>query len=158
LPNIKKIEYPTASGQPGPLATYSLFESRAPNMPDSVCPAAKPLAHFHPTHLIVHYNEVALKGKNRSWFEEVLAQNMRAALSRTGSAEVKRVFGRLLVRLGEETAWTQAAAELRRVFGIAHILPVQVVEPNLEAIKEAAAGAVSGEESARTFGVKCKRA
>ena len=127
-------------------------------MPDSVCLTAKPLALFHPTHLIVHYNEVALKGKNRSWFEEVLARNMRLALSRTGSTEVKRLYGRLLVRLGEETAWTQAAAELQRVFGIAHILPVLVVAPDLEAIKKAAALAVSGEDGVRTFGVKCKRA
>jgi thiamine biosynthesis protein ThiI len=118
----------------------------------------KPLLHFHPTHLIVHYNEVALKGKNRSWFEEMLARNIRSALAGTGSSDVRRLFGRLLVRLGEETAWPHAAAQLRRVFGIAHVLPVLVLEPELEAIKKAAGQAVSGEEGQRTFGVECKRA
>ena len=35
--------------------------------------------------VVVHYNELALKGKNRPWFVHVLVQNIRTAL-----AELKR--------------------------------------------------------------------
>src|SRR5262245_6107959 len=110
---------------------------------------------FRPTHVAVHYNEVALKGKNRSWFEEILARNIRAAVG--GSCHVDRLYGRLLLRLGEDTPWPAAAARLARVFGIAYVLPVLRVDPDLDSLRRGADLVLSGAGPARSFAVQCKR-
>lgn len=119
---------------------------------------------FRPTHLAVHYSEVALKGKNRPWFERHLAENMKKALAYSGwtGASVERLFGRLLVDPGKRASGpapvSEAAEVLRRVFGIAYIMPVARLEPTLEAMSEAACRAVEGATSLKTFAVKCRRA
>ena len=46
---------------------------------------------------LVHYGEIGLKGKNRSFFEKKLAQNIKLSLKGMGCAEVRRIYGRLLV-------------------------------------------------------------
>ncbi len=119
---------------------------------------AKTLSRFSPTHLVVHYDELALKGKNRTWFEDALVRNLRLALDGIpGETRVRRLFGRLLVELGEGADWQGTAGRLTRVFGIAYLLPVLEVEPSLDALAAAAAEAVSGELEPRSFGVQAKR-
>lgn len=128
-------------------------------------------AGFRPTHVVVHYDEVALKGKNRKWFEGRLASNVRRALALlpldpsgrvpSGRERVSRRYGRILVGLGEAESggtWRQAVDLLRRVFGIAYMLPVLRTEPDLGRIRDAAGDAVRGTEGVRTFAVKCRRA
>ena len=118
----------------------------------------KSLSRFQPAHFIIHYNEVALKGKNRGWFEGVLARNIRHALRAAEPATVRRLYGRLLVPIGTKTDWKWAAERLSRVFGIAHIVPAITVEPSVEALQNAVGDLVHGETEPRTFGVQCKRA
>ena len=118
----------------------------------------KSLSRFQPAHFIIHYNEVALKGKNRGWFEGVLARNIRHALRAAEPATVRRLYGRLLVPIGTKTDWKWAAKRLSRVFGIAHIVPAITVEPSVEALQNAVGELVHGETEPRTFGVHCKRA
>ena len=112
---------------------------------------------FRPTHLVIHYNEVALKGKNRSRFESALARNVEAGLAGHGGGEVRRIFGRLLARLGSQDAWAGAAAAAARVFGVAHILPVIRVEPTLEAIGLATDRALETEDRPLAFAIQAKR-
>jgi len=118
----------------------------------------KSLSRFQPTHFIVHYNEVALKGKNRGWFEGILARNIRHALRATQRATVRRLYGRLLVPVSIETDWSWAAERLSRVFGIAHIVPAVTAEPSVEALQDTVGELVRGETEPRSFGVHCKRA
>jgi thiamine biosynthesis protein ThiI len=101
---------------------------------------------FLPTHFIVHYNEVALKGRNRGWFEEMLARNIRARLAPLGDLDARRLYGRLLVPLGPGTPPAEAAAAIAKVFGVAHAVPVVLVDPTLEALKAAAGRAVTGQD------------
>ena len=51
---------------------------------------------------LVHYGEIALKRGNRSYFEKKLAQNIKLALKGMGCAEVRRIYGRILVTLQPE--------------------------------------------------------
>lgn len=121
-------------------------------------------AGFRPTHAAVHYDEIALKGKNRPWFERRLAENAKRALAAAAwpGASAERLYGRLLVDPGEPNragvGLREAAGVLARVFGVAHVLPVRRVEPRLEALSEAACESVAGAESVETFAVKCRRA
>ena len=62
--------------------------------------------------VVAHYHEVGLKGRNRSFFERRLVDNIRWALRDTGYAHVRTIPGRILVeltekgkRLGREHTW-----------------------------------------------------
>ena len=50
--------------------------------------------------VVVHYQEIALKGKNRPWFVARLAQNLRAATSDLDVAKVRVLMGRFELFLG----------------------------------------------------------
>src|ERR1041385_5461854 len=71
-------------------------------------------------HLLVHYNEIALKGKNRRTFEEKLLGSLRHALSGLGWKRTKRLSGRLLVEFEGDIPWEEARARVARVHGVSH--------------------------------------
>lgn len=84
----------------------------------------------------VRYDEIALKGGRRYWFEQLLRDAV-AAQTGVPRARVRQIWGRLCVQLeGEEPA--QVLAALRRTFGVAAAGPVVEVARDVEAIKAAA--------------------
>jgi thiamine biosynthesis protein ThiI len=72
------------------------------------------------TSIVVHYKELALKGKNRSWFVQILIRNIRAALAGLELVSVRSVMGRIEIELGAGAPPDEARARLSRVFGIAN--------------------------------------
>ena len=70
--------------------------------------------------VVVHYKELALKGKNRPWFIQVLIRNLKAALAGLHVRAFRSSMGRLEIELGPDTPWPEAQARLARVFGIAN--------------------------------------
>lgn len=50
--------------------------------------------------IVIRYSELALKGKNRNWFEDTLMRNIRKHLSVIGKPTVKKVYGRLIAEMG----------------------------------------------------------
>jgi len=70
--------------------------------------------------LVLHYKELALKGKNRPWFIQLLVRNLRFALGGLDVRSVRAIVGRLDVELGPGVRWEDAAERIRRVFGIAN--------------------------------------
>ena len=70
--------------------------------------------------VVVHYKELALKGKNRPWFIQLLVRNLRVALTGLHVAAIRSIMGRIEIELGDLTPWDEARARLRRVFGIAN--------------------------------------
>src|SRR5437762_3072275 len=70
--------------------------------------------------VVVHYKELALKGKNRPWFIRLLVRNLKGALAGLHVAAVRSIMGRIEIELGDLTPWDEARARLRRVFGIAN--------------------------------------
>ncbi len=73
-----------------------------------------------PLNVVVHYDEIGLKGKNRPHFEHVLMRNIKQALEDLGPVDTQRLYGRLFVRLKEECPWDLMAERIRRVFGISY--------------------------------------
>src|ERR1700687_1092023 len=69
--------------------------------------------------IVVHYKELALKGKNRPWFIQRLVRNLREALAGLGVKSVRSVMGRIDIDLGS-ARWDEASDRIRRVFGIAN--------------------------------------
>ena len=72
------------------------------------------------TSIVVHYNELALKGKNRPWFVHMLVRNIRTALTGLGVPVVRSVMGRIEIQLGPNSQWSDVKERLRTVFGIAY--------------------------------------
>jgi thiamine biosynthesis protein ThiI len=70
--------------------------------------------------VIVHYQEIALKGKNRPWFVARLVRNLREAVADLDVREVRALMGRIEVLLGPTAQWPAVRDRLAGVFGIAN--------------------------------------
>ena len=70
------------------------------------------------TSVIVHYQEIALKGKNRPWFVARLVRNLRAAISDLEVQSVRVLMGRIEIVLGPGADWAVVRDRLSRVFGV----------------------------------------
>ncbi|MEE8585986.1 MAG: tRNA uracil 4-sulfurtransferase ThiI, partial [Acidobacteriota bacterium] len=69
--------------------------------------------------LIAWFHEIALKGKNRRFFEVALRENVKKALTGIPHRSVARLSGRLVVDLSESADLDQVQRRISRVFGIA---------------------------------------
>lgn len=79
--------------------------------------------------ILIHYSEIALKGKNRDFFEQQLVDNIKQALGK--SAKVSRLPGRILAATSDE----EAIFNLSSVFGISSYSPAEIVPSDFTAIK-----------------------
>jgi thiamine biosynthesis protein ThiI len=74
--------------------------------------------------IVVHYKELALKGRNRPWFVNQLVRNLRTALGGLGVRSIRSVTGRIEIELagGASTpaAWVDLRQRIGQVFGIAN--------------------------------------
>jgi len=87
-------------------------------------------------HIIIHYNEIGLKGRNRPWFEKQLVQNIEKALADCDIAVVKKIYGRVLVKLGIKADVEQVKLRLKQVCGIANFSLATLVEADIKNIKK----------------------
>jgi tRNA uracil 4-sulfurtransferase len=87
---------------------------------------------------LVHYGELALKGRNRPRFERTLAENMRRALAAFGRFTVQILPGYMIVETQDEVAEAQVERRLASIFGIAYFAPIEVVPQDMDAITETA--------------------
>ena len=70
--------------------------------------------------IVIHYQEIALKGKNRPWFVARLVRNIREAVRGLDVKDVRVLMGRIEVVPGPSTEWTAVRERLSTVFGIAN--------------------------------------
>jgi len=105
--------------------------------------------------VVVHYHEIALKGRNRPFFVERLAQNLRQATSDLGG-RVQTLAGRLLVELDETVSWDSTRTRLSAVFGVANFAPAFSVAPDIESVRASVVEHVR-HDSFASFRVTTKR-
>jgi len=108
-------------------------------------------------HVVVHYHEIALKGRNRPFFINRLVRNIESA---TADLPVKRVVplpGRLLVELGDGAAWPRLRERLSKVAGIANFSPTQRVELDIDSLSQKVVAAVS-DRPFQSFRITTRRA
>lgn len=98
---------------------------------------------------LVHYGELALKGKNRHLFEKRLIENIKKVVS----GRVLRLHGRLVVE-------SEDIEPLKSVFGISWLANACRVKKDLNSIKKLVLSKVleRSTEGIETFGVYVKRA
>jgi thiamine biosynthesis protein ThiI len=107
--------------------------------------------------VIVHYQEIALKGRNRPWFVARLVRNVREALSDLDVRRVHALMGRIEVVLGAGTEWPVIRERLARVFGIGNFARAGRAPLDVEAIA-AEILADLGDQQTESFRVSARRA
>ncbi len=111
---------------------------------------------------IVHYHELALKGRNRDFFEQRLVRNLRLALQDLVITQIDALQGRVRVTLPDTANESVVKDRLARVFGVSNFLltrsvPLNLSHPDLTALTEGVVEAVRS-LSFDTFRVSAKRA
>ena len=94
---------------------------------------------------VVHYSEIALKGKNRSFFEKKLAENIRRKIN----AKIRRESGRIII----EDCREEISEILRKIPGVKYFALAEVAGLDIDEIKEKALSLVRG----KTFKIETKR-
>ncbi len=70
--------------------------------------------------IVVHYQEIALKGKNRPWFMGRLVRNLRGAVSDLDVKAVRSLMGRIEIVVGPEATREEVGERIRQTFGVAN--------------------------------------
>ena len=101
--------------------------------------------------VLVKYSEIALKGKNRSWFVGRLVRNLHGALAGLHVKEVRTLIGRIEIVLGQDDALPEVRDRLSRVFGIANYSVATRVPPDFESMAAAIESQLPPKEAAEQF-------
>ncbi|MGH9204433.1 MAG: tRNA uracil 4-sulfurtransferase ThiI, partial [Vicinamibacterales bacterium] len=87
--------------------------------------------------VIAHYQEIALKGKNRPWFLQRLIRNVRGALADLSLRAIRTPMGRVEIVLERESDWPEVSVRLARVFGLANFARARHAPRDVDAIATA---------------------
>ncbi len=110
--------------------------------------------------LLIKNGELALKGLNRSTFEDILVKNMKRRLAATvGKFYFTKSQSTIVAEAADEQADFEAAVDvLSRVFGIAAFSRAAVCEKDFESIKNTALEYLGDDlRQVKTFKVNAKR-
>jgi thiamine biosynthesis protein ThiI len=107
--------------------------------------------------IVVHYQEIALKGKNRPWFIGRLVRNIRSAVSDLDVKAVRSLMGRIEIVLGPGSTREEVGARVGRTFGIANFSYAGRTSLDIEALTAAILTDL-GDRTCGSFRVSVKRA
>ena len=88
--------------------------------------------------ILVRYSEIHLKGKNRGFFEKILAHNIQEAITKFG-AKVSKISGRYVVEGYQDDEESLVIESLKKVFGIYSISPALEIDTNSQSIQDVVA-------------------
>src|SRR5687768_7369699 len=109
------------------------------------------------TSFVVHYQEIALKGKNRPWFMARLVRNLRQAVSDLDVKSVRALMGRIEVVLGPTASPGAVGDRIRRTFGVANFSYAGRTRLDLDEIAAAVLKDL-GDRTCESFRVSVRRA
>lgn len=109
--------------------------------------------------IMAKYGEIALKGLNRSSFEDLLVKNIKRRLDKIGRYEITRRQSTIYVQpLDEDCDLDLAVKKVSRVFGIAAVQRSAVFPKDMqEIIKQSIPYLKDALERAKSFKVEAKR-
>jgi thiamine biosynthesis protein ThiI len=106
--------------------------------------------------IIVHYQEIALKGRNRPWFIGRLVRNIRRLTADLDVKDVRTLMGRLEVVLGPTSDSERVRERISRTFGIANFSMAGRAPVDLEILTKRILADLEGVDTA-SFRVSVKR-
>jgi len=128
---------------------------------DFLCSSPPPLPlDYHAQALssvLIHYGELALKGRNRPWFVRALIGAIQTALADLGVREVRFVLGRIEARLGSDARWPEVRNRLTRIPGIVNFARATRVAPDVDAIAACVVAGLAGRAPV-SFRIAARRA
>ena len=83
--------------------------------------------------LLIRYDEIGLKGRNRRHFENQLVRNIRSSLKRIKNIQIEKIHGRILGRVNEVDAENSIKC-LSFVPGISSVSIGITMEPDFDKI------------------------
>ncbi len=107
--------------------------------------------------VVLHYHEIALKGRNRPWFVARLMRALREATRDLDIARYRVLMGRLELVLGPAATWEQVKDRLSQVFGIANFAKAGRAPLDVDAIAQEILADL-GDLNPKTFRVSARRA
>ena len=110
--------------------------------------------------ILIKNGEIALKGLNRSSFENILERNVKQALSGLGFIKVSRSQSTITVEpVSDGYDMSEAIDRVKKVFGIAAFSVAAAVEKDMDVILRTAPEFLGAQlRACRTFKVESKRA
>ena len=109
------------------------------------------------TSVVVHYGELALKGRNRPWFIKTLIRTLKNALVDLDMVSIRNVLGRLEIQFGPSVDWDDVRARLARLPGIGNFSVATRVPSDLEAITDGVLRSIAGRTTG-SFRIAARRA
>jgi len=100
---------------------------------------------------VIHYGEIALKGKNRDYFERKLISNINRMVKQLTDKKARRKYGRIVLEDGEP----DIAEKLKKIPGIKYFARAKKTSLNLDEIKKGAVDVLPAEF--KTFRVEASR-
>ena len=107
--------------------------------------------------IVIHYQEIALKGKNRPWFVGRLVRNLRGAVSDLDVKAVRSLMGRIEIVLGPGATREEVGERIQRTFGIANFSYAGRTPLDLDALTAAILRDL-GDRTCHSFRVSARRA
>ena len=107
--------------------------------------------------IVIHYHELALKGKNRPWFLGKLVRNLRRAVADLDVTAVRPLMGRIEMVLGPTATREQVGERIRHTFGIGNFSYAGRTPLDLDVITAAILRDLEG-RSCSSFRVSARRA
>lgn len=109
--------------------------------------------------ILIKNGELALKGLNRSTFEDILVKNIRRRLKSAGDFDYIKSQSTIIIEPKDENCDFEAAQEaVSRIFGIAGFSRAAAVEKDFDKVIEISGAYLEGAlKNAKTFKVESKR-
>ena len=107
--------------------------------------------------ILAKYGEIALKGENRSTFEDILTRNIKRRLKNLGSFQLSRRQSTIYIEPLDDGDVDAAVEALKCVFGIGAIQRCAVFPKDFDTVTENLSYLKSALDTAKTFKVEAKR-
>ena len=108
------------------------------------------------SYVLVHYNEIGIKGKNRFKFIDLLIDRIRKSLDIYGNINVKKKTGRILVKYDSTISWNKIEKSLSTCFGIAYFARTYKSIIDLPKVKEKITDLIS-QKKIQSFKVRTRK-
>ena len=108
------------------------------------------------THIVIHYGEIAIKGKNRPYFERILLDNIRNHLKGLKYNALKKISGRFILELNKDSNLEELQNRLKNIFGISYFAFALNSSQDIEDIKKNVSKLIQ-EDKSKTVRVLTKR-
>ncbi len=86
--------------------------------------------------IVIHYNEIALKGRNRPVFEATLIKNIKKTLKNEKYITISKRASRLIIELSKDSSLDSILSKLKKVFAIQWIAFGISVNKNIDILKK----------------------